>query len=345
MLFLVGLGVEQSPILEAIEILKACDDIFFESYTSPALDSDLMATLLDLTKKEVRKVSREFVEDGRKILELSREKKVALVCFGDPLIATTHQELRIRALNKQIKTKILHGSSILSSLAGEMGLSTYSFGKTVTMTRSPMQYTAYNTIFQNLLRGLHTTLLLEWDEATNFFLLPKDAIASLLQAENDLKYKVISEQTLVLVASGIGSANIKITACKFEDSSDQDFGSPPLTLVIPGKLHFTEIEALEAITGKKAKEFSDNSEGIEKIARQMVTRYSKKTLLALERAKNAPKGSDRKYKDVFENVELYTQDSLRFLNEGKEELAVLSIGYAEGLLDSLRFSGELEFEW
>ncbi len=52
-----------------------------------------------------------------------------------------------------------------------------------------------------------------------------------------------------------------------------------------------------------------------------------------------------RFADVFENVECYVQDSRRFLNEGKDELAVLSIGYAEGLLDSLRFGGQLEFEW
>ncbi|HLG37332.1 MAG TPA: DUF357 domain-containing protein [Nitrososphaera sp.] len=30
-------------------------------------------------------------------------------------------------------------------------------------------------------------------------------------------------------------------------------------------------------------------------------------------------------------------DAERFLNQGKPELAVLSIGYAEGLVDALRF--------
>ena len=35
----------------------------------------------------------------------------------------------------------------------------------------------------------------------------------------------------------------------------------------------------------------------------------------------------------------------RFYNEGKDELAILSIGYAEGLLDALRMIGELKIEW
>ena len=79
----------------------------------------------------------------------------------------------------------------------------------------------------------------------------------------------------------------------------------------------------------------------------MVTKYAEKTLNALQRAKKAAALYDQKinFADIFENVECYTSDAQRFLNEGKEELAVLSIGYAEGLLDSLRFGGLLEFEW
>jgi len=37
-------------------------------------------------------------------------------------------------------------------------------------------------------------------------------------------------------------------------------------------------------------------------------------------------------------------DSVRFLNQGRAELAILSIGYAEGLLDALRFIREGDFE-
>ena len=91
----------------------------------------------------------------------------------------------------------------------------------------------------------------------------------------------------------------------------------------------------------------DNSGGIERLSHRMVSKYSEKTLKALERAKKAAESTTEKtrFADIFENVECYTRDAQRFLNEGKEELAVLSIGYAEGLLDSLRFGGQLEFEW
>ncbi len=348
MLAFVGLGLEQSPTIHAVDLLKKCDRIFYESYTSPVINPDLTSNLAHLIGgMNIERVSRGFLEDGREILDYARNESVALLSSGDPMNATTHQDLRVRAIKLGIDTKILHGSSILSALSGELGLSSYSFGKTVTVTRTPMQYTAYNTIYQNLLRGLHTTLLLEWDEATKFFLAPKDAIASILEAEKDLKYGAIANGTILLAISAIGSGDspLNITACAVSDAENQDYGNLPTTLVIPGKLHFTEIEALSAITRKPEDFFRDNSKNVQRIASGMVAKYSLKTLEALARARSESTKKGSHFETVFENVELYTQDALRFLSEAKEELAILSIGYAEGLLDSLRFSGELSFDW
>ena len=336
-----GLGLDQSPTLKAVKEMKACDRIFVETYTSPIQGHGLSEIASELN---VEPVSREFVEDGRKILELAKTKRVALVSSGDPLVATTHQELRCRALREGIETRIIHGSSILSAISGELGLHSYNFGRMVTMTEEPMQYTAYNTVYQNLLRGLHTTILLQWDESRNFFLLPRPAGASLQNAENDLKYGALKPESLVLVASRLGSRQVRLVATSFHELQTADMGEPPHTIVIPGKLHFTEREALGAIMQREPDSFTDNSASIEKAARMMIEKYSKKTIAALGRARKSA-NIEGKFGELFENVECYTQDSIRFLNEGKEELAVLSIGYAEGLLDSLRFAKLLDFEW
>jgi hypothetical protein len=39
------------------------------------------------------------------------------------------------------------------------------------------------------------------------------------------------------------------------------------------------------------------------------------------------------------------RDAESFLANGDDERAMLSIGYAEGLLDSLNFSGVINIEW
>lgn len=39
------------------------------------------------------------------------------------------------------------------------------------------------------------------------------------------------------------------------------------------------------------------------------------------------------------------RDAENFLANGQDELAMLSIGYAEGLIDSLSFAGVTKMDW
>jgi diphthine synthase len=335
--------------LKAMKGIQNCEHVYYESYTSPVLGHDVLEELSGaFGSSRVEKVKREFVEDGSKILEVAKNSSAALVCSGDPMVATTHQELRTRALRQGIQTRILHGSSVLCAVGGELGLHSYNFGRVVTMTREPMQYTAYETVFRNLLNGLHSTILLEWDESSNFFLEPKSAAKALAEAEKDLKQEIFNSETLLLVVSRLGSENQSISASRsLEELQRLELGAPPHVIVVPGKLHFTEREALGALLDREPSTFPDNSAKASRLSSRMVGKYSIKTMAALANARKAAANSDLRinFNDIFENVECYTQDAQRFLNEGKEELAVLSIGYAEGLLDSLRFGDQLEFEW
>ena len=151
--------------------------MFYESYTSPVIRRRSHKRIIRTVepRKSGRLSKREFVEDGRKILESAKLDSVALIASGRSDDRDDASGTSNRAMKEGIETKIIHGSSVLSAVVGELGLHSYNFGRPVTMTREPMQYTAYNAIFNNLLKGLHTTVLLEWDEAHNFFLEPKAA--------------------------------------------------------------------------------------------------------------------------------------------------------------------------
>jgi diphthine synthase len=46
---------------------------------------------------------------------------------------------------------------------------------------------------------------------------------------------------------------------------------------------------------------------------------------------------ESEYIIVFENAENYLFDAENFYRQGQFELAILSIGYAEGLIDSIRY--------
>lgn len=351
MLWLVGAGISgghRGLSLEAVQTLKKCDIVFVERFTSALADNDL-EEIDAAIGKGARPVQRWFVEDGREILENAKEKQVALVTYGDPLLATTHTELRARAEKASIKTGVLHAASGITAIMGECGLHMYKFGRTVTMMSEPKSaISVYSTVFDNLLLGSHTLILTEYshsdDEKTGdsfFFLDPAAVLRMLLDAERDLRHRVFSEETFVVVASRLGSGDSRIVSGRIKSLAGVGFGAGPHSVIVPAGLHFTEEEALEALTVCLDSP-SDNSASVKRISAQMIERYAPKAKEAVRhmreilRKEEGEEGSKGMY-EVLENAEYYIDDAERFLRQGKHELAVLSIGYAEGLVDALRF--------
>lgn len=339
-----GLGGVGGLSLEGVECLKSADKVYLEVYTSP-VGSGLEKQVEEVAGSKVVVVSREFVEDGRQIVEEAKTGRVALVIYGDPMVATTHMDLRVRAVQERVDTRVIHSASILSAIPGETGLHVYSFGKPVTMTRggATLHVTVYNTVFENLLRRLHTLILLEYDYASGFFLEPTTAISQLIETESELKRNLFGDDTFLLVASRIGISDQSVKGGRVSSLRRMDFGRPPHALIIPGKLHFTEVDALKTLLKIGEEEITDNPSRVQRLAEDMVKRYVKKGRVALNKARlrsgESGGGAEKKehYSAIFENVECYLTDAERFLGEGREELAVLSVGYAEGLLDALTY--------
>jgi diphthine synthase len=245
--------------------------------------------------------------------------------------------LRTRAEKEKIKTKTIHGVSAITSLIGECGLHHYKIGRPVTIMRElPSLITVYYTIYENMIKGNHTLLILEYDNSMNFFLDPRDALTNLLKTENGERRNVIDESMFVIVASRIGLKSQEITSGKLSTLVKTDFGKPPHTIIIPGRLHFTEQDAIK-IFSKCLDEPFDNSSRIQKISDQMLLKYIPKARKALEQIIKIFRDDDS-LKLIIENAQLYIEDAEKFQKEGREELAVLSIGYAEGLIDALRLS-------
>ncbi|HEX6560575.1 MAG TPA: diphthine synthase [Nitrososphaera sp.] len=344
MLWLVGAGISghMGLSLEAVQVLKKCDVVLIERFTSALADSDLDGINTTIGKS-AKPVQRWFVEDGREILEVAKEKQVALVTYGDPLLATTHTELRARAAKASIKTGVLHAASGITSIMGECGLHMYKFGRTVTMMSEPKSaMSVYNTVFDNLLSGSHTLILTEYsqDEKTGapFFLDPATVLKMLLDAERDLRHRVFSEETFVVVASRLGSDDSRIVSGKIKSLAGVGFGTGPHSVIVPASLHFTEEEALEALTVCLDSP-ADNSAQVKRISAQMIERYAPKAREAVRHMRDIlrKEGESKGMHEVLDNAEYYIDDAERFLRQGKHELAVLSIGYAEGLVDALRF--------
>jgi diphthine synthase len=340
----VGLGLGAKGItLEGVEEIIAADVIYLEYYTTPH-EPQLLKQVQVATGKSFTIVDRQFVEDGSKILSDAGNGKVVLAVLGDPMIATTHNELRVRAIRRGIETRVIHSATIASAAASASGLHSYKFSRTVTVTREAVGKLtqAYHILHENLLEGAHTLLLLEYDVQSGQGVSPADAIAGLLLAEANFKRGVVSGDTFAIMLSRLGREDSSLAAGSFSELSRRDAGVPPHCVIIPGKLHFTEAEAISAIFSIDQSRVKSNSDKVLRTAQTLLPKYVAKTRRALDsvRTKLGPQ-----YEHVIENAELYMKDAENFLAEGEDEMAMLSIGYAEGLLDSLSFAGVIKIDW
>ena len=338
MLWFVGLGISGAKSIphEALEVLSKADIVYLEQFTSPIGKSDL-AKIKKMTNGEFKAAKRWLVEDGNEILKKAKRKKVVLLSYGDPYIATTHIELRTRAIQEKIKTYSIHASSSLTSMIGECGLQFYKVGKIATiMSEMNSLTTPYYVIYKNIIEGNHTVLLLEYNQDKDFFLNPKDALLGLIETEKGQKRNVIDYSTYAIVASRIGFKDQSIISGKISSLKKVNFGKPPHTVIIPGRLHFTESDALKKL-GNCIDEPFDNSDKTKKISVQMMKKYVPMVREALEEVEPHYKGQ-KEFQTILENARLYIQDAQTFLEDGQDEVAILSIGYADGLVDALRLA-------
>ena len=97
------------------------------------------------------------------IIDSMKGKTWAILIVGDPLCATTHMDLYLRATKKQMNVIVIHNASIMTACAIS-GMLLYKFGETVsipyfTKTWKPLSF--YDKIFKNRQNNLHTLLLLD----------------------------------------------------------------------------------------------------------------------------------------------------------------------------------------
>ena len=252
-LVFIGLGLqdEKGISLHGLEETRKADNVFIERYTS-LMPGFSLSHLEQLIGKHIFEVTRYELEEGNgtKILDAARKGKAVFLIPGDPFIATTHVTLRIDAQKHGIKTRVIHGASILSAIVGLSGLHNYKFGKTVTIPfKENFSETPYNVIAQNKQQGLHTLCLLDIKPEENRFLLINEALRQLLDMEEIREQNIITPSTLALGLARAGSDTPTLKADYIPALAKFDFGAPPQTLIFPGNLHFMETEALIILAG------------------------------------------------------------------------------------------------
>ncbi|HJY10139.1 MAG TPA: diphthine synthase [Nitrososphaeraceae archaeon] len=343
MLCLVGAGIyETMEMSNSIKILNCCDKIYLERFTSPISDNFIRILKSTLGPgKKIEIVKRWFVEDGRQILDESKRLNVGLISYGDPTIATTFTELRIRAMKNNIEVKVVHAASGITSLIGECGLQIYKIGKLVTMMEEKQSaISVYSTVFSNLNLNCHTIILTEYrqnEDGSEFFLKPNYVMSKILEVEKDITYEIVSEISFLIVVSRIGAHDQKIVSGKIRSLIDLEHGEGPHSIIFPAKLHFTEEEAIMKLTNIIDAP-TDNTSKIKSVSAYMLNKYEPMIRNEIRQIRDTI-GSKRERNaqlELLANAEFYLDDAVQFLRQGRKELAILSVGYADGLIDSLK---------
>ncbi|AEH24441.1 diphthine synthase [Pyrococcus yayanosii] len=253
-LYFIGLGLydESDITLKGIETARKCDYIFAEFYTS-LMAGTTLERIERLIGKPIRVLSREEVELHFEdiVLPKAKEGDVAFLTAGDPMVATTHAELRIRAKQMGVESYVIHAPSIYSAVA-ITGLQIYKFGKSATVAYPEKNWfptSHYDVIKENKERGLHTLLFLDIKAEQNRYMRANEAMEILLRVEEMKKGGVFTPDTLVVILARAGSLNPTLRAGYVKDLIGEDFGSPPHVLIVPGRLHIVEAEYLVAFAG------------------------------------------------------------------------------------------------
>jgi diphthine synthase len=248
MLTFVGLGLydERSVTLRGRDAIREADRVFAEFYTS-RLAGTTVEALASHHDTEIEVRDRAGVEgDPGPILSAARDGDAAFLTAGDTMISTTHVDLRLRAHERGIDTRIVHGTTAQSAASGLSGLQNYRFGKATTLPfpdahgGSGVPDSVLETVAANRERGLHTLVYLDIKADREAYMTAERGAKLLADAYGD---------ALGVAIARAGSEDPVVAADRLDALADRAFGDPLHLLVVPGDLHHVEAEALAELAG------------------------------------------------------------------------------------------------
>jgi diphthine synthase len=246
-LWLIGLGLHdvRGMTVAGREAAGRCATLYAEFYTA------ILATphpeIEAFLGKPVRKLDRLGVEKGAdRLLAEAKQSDVGLLVAGDPMAATTHADLLVRAGAAGVAVHVVHAPSILSAAPGLLGLQHYKFGRTTTLVRPQGSWnptSPFDAVAENHARGLHTLVLLDIQADTGYFMRGDEGVRQLLDLAKRTGASWFDEQTPVAVVARAGSESPGRWTGPAGRLAKLDFGAPLHCIVVPGPLHDVEAAA------------------------------------------------------------------------------------------------------
>lgn len=252
-LYLVGGGLGpgyQTGILD--DILSKSEKVYVESYTVPGVDW-LASYVKGRASGEVVVAARSMLEEGAaRIVEEARDRIVAVVVPGDPLIATTHKAIIMAAARAGVSYRVVPGVSGVCASKTLAMLDYYKYGRTVTVPGPWRQVKAFSIlgyIYDNACIGLHTHVLLDIDPDGRQ-LPPSEAARILVGLEEEAGVNLLSHSSVMVVEkAGYEDGRVKIYESLQGLAAEDDDWLEPSSLIIPGEVSAVEAEAVEAVYG------------------------------------------------------------------------------------------------
>ncbi|KAL7513525.1 hypothetical protein ACHAXN_010747 [Cyclotella atomus] len=279
-LYIIGLGLhdEKDVTIRGLELIKSSSKVFLEAYTSVlSIGKERLEAFYG--RDDIVIADRDFVECRAEEIYLpARESDVSFLVVGDPVCATTHSDIMIRAREVGVKVELVHNASAMGA-AGCCGLQLYNFGQTISIPYfddnwKPTSF--YPKIKYNRLGGMHTLCLLDikvkepdfeaMKRGKIVYLPPRFmsinvAAEQLIESEEMRKGKAYNpDSTLCVGLARLGQPDQCIIAGTLTELKTQDFGSPLHCLIICGEVHDMELEALRPYLVKNSK-FIVDAEG------------------------------------------------------------------------------------
>jgi len=263
-LYIIGLGLgdEKDITVRGLEAIRSSDKVFLEAYTSVLCVGK--ERLEAYYEKPIILADRHMVEsEAEQIYEPAKNQIISLLVVGDPVCATTHTDIMIRAKEHGVNVQLIHNASVMGA-AGCCGLQLYNFGHTVSIPFFEENWrptSFYPKIQYNRRGGMHTLCLLDikvkepdfeaMTRGKQVFLPPRfmsvpTAASQLIEAEETLqKGAYNTETTLCVGLARLGQPTQQIVAGTLQELQEADFGEPLHSLIVCGELHELELEVLK----------------------------------------------------------------------------------------------------
>ena len=264
MLTFVGLGLydERSVTVRGRDAVRGADRVFAEFYTS-RLAGATVADLEDAHEVDIEVRDRAGVErDPGPILDAASDGDAVFLTGGDPMVSTTHADLRLRAHERGVETRVIHGTTASTAAASLTGLQNYRFGKATTLPFESshggegVPDSVLVTIGDNRDRGLHTLVYLDIDRDKGH---DPGQGGSGAETDTEDRYMTGDHAAGLLADAGLSGAGVvvgragsddpTVRADRLDRLAEGTFGPPLHLLVVPGELHPLEREALAAFGG------------------------------------------------------------------------------------------------